>query len=478
MKKERGESPWDFWYRIKISRMQLALLIIGICVLTVLALLVYYDKIAFFVEWRVNQLEQKIEMLIEHVRIAGAEPQEIENFHTQFQELKNSRTTGLALIQYRTELDNFVTEIEKFISALKLYQKGYLARIARIIRQVTVNLHDQLSWSDARIGLQLSSGDKVKTGLDSRAEITTDSGNVLSMNPSSMIIIKDLSRDRTSFKPREVYSIKETDEADFNIRTRNSDIMLNDENAEIKIMQKSEISFKKKQKVSTISVFQGLVEIKNNQGQTREVKTREALQISHLGTFETQLEIPYPPELLDPPNLKFFRFASENEARIEFSWAKRENINVYHLQIANDIDFNDLLVNLDINGLSYTLSGPKKGNYFWRLSSISPVGSEIRSEFSSKQSFLVSYETEALSQDITPPTFSKLITRRISPSTLLIEGQTEPGARLVVEDITVKVKEDGSFSDIIPLPTSGASKVDLQLYDRAGNVYRKRISLL
>jgi len=476
MTKKKG-SRRDLWLKIRISRTSLWFISVLLCLIIAIGLLIYFDKIAMILEWKITKLENRVADLLQKAELAGAEPTEIDNFRSLFNGLQMKKSQGIALLSYKKDLERFIADLNSYIDALAIFQKGYLARIVQAIKDVTVNTPEQVAWSEARVGFQLKSGDKVKTGQESRADIATDSGNTLRMNPSSMIIIKDLSRDKNTFRPREEYSIKEAEETDLYIRTMNSDVILHDENAQINVHQKSEVSISKKQRNATISVFNGLVEVKNKQGEVKEIATREAILISYQGTFEEKLQIPYPPELLEPPNLKFFRFEQGTEIAIQLRWAKRESISLYHLQVSTDIDFNELLLDLEINGLAYTMTGLGKGNYFWRMASIGASSGDIRSEFSSKRSFLVSFLDETSSRDITPPAFQSLQIKRVSPATILVEGMTEPGARLIIEDYDVSIKEDGSFSDIISLQTSGKSRVDVQLYDRAGNVYRRRVTL-
>jgi len=58
----------------------------------------------------------------------------------------------------------------------------------------------------------------------------------------------------------------------------------------------------------------------------------------------------------------------------------------------------------------------------------------------------------------------------VSSSPILLEGMTEPGAKVFVNEIEVNVDEQGRFSIQIPLQT-GNNKVDLRVSDAVGNEF-------
>jgi len=474
---QKKVSRREEWLKLRISHLQLLMLIIVVSIIGIFALLVYFDKISYVIEWRLGKTVEQAENLIERAKEFGAVNEEIDTYQEKLNTIKDTRQEGGSILVFRNDLNKLIEELNEFIAKLQAFKKGYLAEIVQVVREVTVNLQNNLSWEKAKKGLPLNSGDKVKTGIESRAEISTESGNVLRVNPESMIIIKDLSRDRKTFTPREVYSITESPNADYHIRTRRSDVVLEDEYSSINVQKQSEVKINKVNRNATISVYRGLVEVQNKQGETKEVRTREALSINKKGLFQETIKIPYPPGLIEPQNLKYFRFTDAKQVKILLRWSKQKGINTYLLKVATDLDFNKIIVDKEINGLTYTLSDLDKGNYFWSVASKSTFKTHILSEFASKKSFLISFSQASSQRDITPATFEWLNVKPFSNEGILVEGKTEPGARLVIEDISITVNEDGSFRDIIPLENA-KNIIELQLYDNAGNVYRKKVSLL
>ncbi|MFC1850908.1 hypothetical protein ACFL27_12000 [candidate division CSSED10-310 bacterium] len=468
------ESQRELWYKIRISYFQLTLLIVFLLIIGIIGALIYFDKITYFLELKITRLETKAQLLIDDSKNYGAESDEIEKYQRNLNKIINSKSAGKLLLTYKRDLEDFIVDVTDFISKLQAYQKGYLAQIVQVVKDVTVNIHTSLSWEKGLIGAQLSSGDKVKTGVESKAEISTESGNILRVNPESMIIIKDLSRDRKTFKPREVYSITESKNADYHIKTRRAGMTVEDENAVINVKEESEVKINKRERKATISVYHGLVEVKNNRGEMKTVRTREALSISNKGLFQETINIPYPPELIEPLNLKVFHFQQPSAVTIKIRWLKHELVNKYRLQVATDLGFDEIMLDEEINDLEFELSKLERGNYFWRVGSISSTKNEIMSEFSVVRSFYITFRHGVSNEDTTPPTFDELTIKWISPKALLIEGKTEPQARLLVEDINISVKDDGTFRDIIPFEQVN-KPIELRLYDAAGNMLRRKI---
>lgn len=476
MRDQQSESKRDLWYKITISRFSLMLILIFLACCGIVALLIYFDQISYVLEWRVNRLEEKIAALIESSRQYEASTNQLEDYRERFKQLRQERTSGiLDILNYREKLLLFLADVETFIDNLESIQRGYIAEIIRIMKQVMVSTAASLSWDAAHQGMKLQNGDKVKTGDASIAEISTESGNILRVNPESMIIVKDLSRDRKTFMPREVFSIKDTDHADFNVRTRRADLILEDARAQINIRQQSDVKVLKRERTATISVYAGLVEVRNDQGIYKELRTRDALSISPSGVFLETETIPYPPDLTEPLNLKFFRFKINEPADVLLKWQRSENINLYRLQVATDIDFNNKIIEEQINALQYQLKQLSRGNYFWRVASIGGVDSKLMSEFTPTRSFLVTFDLQSDDQTVTPPTFIRLEVRAISQHAVLVEGKASPGVRLLADGNNISVSDDGTFKDIIPFDTNTGKNLELQLFDRHGNVNRKAV---
>jgi hypothetical protein len=477
-KKRDQVSRRELWYKIKISRFSLTIGLTLTVASLVIVGLIYFDQIAAVIEWRISKLDREIAAMIDQSRTFNASAEEIANYHQRLTVVRESRVKDqLDRLAYREKLLELKEDVQQFLGNLESIQRGYIAQIVKIIKTVSVSIQENLSWETATSGMRLTSGDKVKTGVYSLAEISTESGNLLRVNPESMIIVKDLGRDRKTFMPREVFSISESENADFNIRTRRADIILEAESAMINVRKESDVKVNKQDRNATISVYAGTVEIRNNVGETKEIHTREAISISKQGLFQEMEKIPYPPELLEPINLNFFRFGNENEVSVTLRWSRQEEINQYRFQVATDMDFNNKVKDEVINGFTFTLTKLGKGNYFWRVASMGKTKAEIQSEFTATRSFLISFSKDEGNSDITPPQFEHLTVKKISQQAVLIEGKTEPGARLVVGPVTVTVKDDGTFSDIVPVESATTRSIELHLFDNAGNVNRKTVRI-
>jgi hypothetical protein len=113
------------------------------------------------------------------------------------------------------------------------------------------------------------------------------------------------------------------------------------------------------------------------------------------------------------------------------------------------------------------LQGVSPGEYYWKVAAISPAS--VRGPFSEVRRFRITSQKITDKDDTTPPNLE--ITENVQTGPMLIlNGRTEPGALLWVDNEKVEVTDDGSFYAVIRLRKEGVNDVLLVAQDAAGNV--------
>jgi hypothetical protein len=167
-----------------------------------------------------------------------------------------------------------------------------------------------------------------------------------------------------------------------------------------------------------------------------------------------------PPVLINPgtPQISL----SPGEKAVTFSWSQVENVRGYHVSVSRDQFFNQKMV-LDrtITGEQIALIIPE-GTYYWRVRSVGENGKE-------------SAESTAKFTLLPRGSGNSSIALEVSPfvqhgHTIEVRGQTEPGARVIINGDEAVLRPDGSFFHFTkPLP-SGESMITVTAQNAKGGV--------
>jgi hypothetical protein len=108
-----------------------------------------------------------------------------------------------------------------------------------------------------------------------------------------------------------------------------------------------------------------------------------------------------------------------------------------------------------------------RGEYYWKVASVSGAG--IRGPYSEPWRFRVTSQNLHDKEDTTPPLLE--ITENVQSGPMLIlNGRTEPGALLWVDNEKVDVTDAGTFYAVVRLRKEGVNDVTLMAQDASGNV--------
>ncbi|WP_222184730.1 FecR domain-containing protein [Geminicoccus harenae] len=155
-------------------------------------------------------------------------------------------------------------------------------------------------------------------------------------------------------------------------------------------------------------------------------------------------------------------------ADVGLRWAPVEEAAGYWLELAHDPGFQRMqLSRWGLKDTGFATGELPVGTYYWRVAALDRFG--LPGERGATWRFHVRVDQAPPFLVITEPPEHATLTRSPMP----VRGQTEPGARLLVDGLSVAVAGDGSFATEVALTPSNG-QIRLQATDPAGNVTERQ----
>ena len=177
--------------------------------------------------------------------------------------------------------------------------------------------------------------------------------------------------------------------------------------------------------------------------------------------------LPVVPRLVQPPDQKVFTYPEPSQARTTLVWERVGEAARYKLQISERPLFTDTLVdNEQIRATSVELTGLEPAGYYWRVAAIDAQGHV--GPFSPQRKFRISTERLREKADHEPPKLSVQDFVQNGPI-VIVNGKTEPGATVWVDNERVDVDDRGDFSAVVRLRHDGVNRIRLVAQDAEGN---------
>ena len=214
---------------------------------------------------------------------------------------------------------------------------------------------------------------------------------------------------------------------------------------------------------STIAVYGGKAEVQAG-GKTVLVGANQATVVGLNGEPIDPSSLPQPVRLTAPRSGAAFAYR-DLPPKVRFSWDKSTNATEYHLVMARDPYFRDIVIDEKVRKNRFRHGNLKNGTYFWKVSSMKD---SVEGLFSETGQFRVV-------EDQSPPTLKV----RFPPKTLYsgrftLRGKTEPGARVFVGGQRVSTTRSGNFEFNLKLKP-GLNVIVVEAVDGVDNVaYRSK----
>lgn len=327
---------------------------------------------------------------------------------------------------------------------------------------------EDLSWRDLALRTILVEEEKVRTLSNSTAQITFRDASRLRLNANSNAVIKLMRFDPLSNTEEAQVSLLEGDfyallagggdsRSKFNVDV--ADIETNIESGNFWVANDSESAKFANYDAGAISVA--------SQGETVALGLNEGTMVARGERPAEAVSLLAPPAPARPADESVVHIATP-----EISWSQVDGAAGYWLEIAGDQQFGSIVESQFGIGESRYVANPLPvGDYFWRVSSLDGFG--LPGERSPAFRFTIA-------PDETPP-YLKIESPApdifVREASVRVTGESEPGAKVAIDDAETEVGADGSFAATIE-PSIGANQVVVVATDAAGNQTRHQRSFI
>jgi hypothetical protein len=330
--------------------------------------------------------------------------------------------------------------------------------------RVTVQRGGASQWDSVHRRMPLYNGDFVKTGADGSAEIIFADGTVYRVSSDSLLEIH-----QRAPRPDANHDVKMMT-GRVNVLTSSSPSTVATDQAQTHVNQDSRVAVDVADETgqTTVAAYSGGARVSNRAGQTVSLRSREHVSTTQEGGLSDALPIPRPPELVAPrPNAVF---PLQQHDTLELRWRALGPARGFHLQVSRSKLFRP--THLEVNDVPRSKSNARlqlnhAGLYYWRVASLNDR--DIPSEWSVVRRFQVTNPGGHVAVDDTTPPRLEVQPAQQLGQMFIVEGVTEPGAEVTINDESVELDSDGSFRKAVEVKREGFSELEVVATDAAGN---------
>ncbi len=311
-------------------------------------------------------------------------------------------------------------------------------------------------WSDAELYSKLYEADRTRTLSNSIAEITFIDLSRIRLNENSQALIQhsrvDILKNITETKVKLVkgeafaYLLK-SPKKKFDIDIPGLNVKIKSRNFWVE----------KESTTTKIANYDGEIELASKDV-TVVVKENQGSVIPDGGVPSEPKDLLPAPELVFPENMK-----KHFKNTLQFQWEEIKNAKQYWIELASDVSFQRIVYsNKNNKNNSIEIANLPFGVYSWHVCSIDGFG--FPGEFSKKNTLMIN-------EDITKPflVISSPKNMTVTKSELIsVNGESEPGLQLYINDREVPLDNKGKFISEIRL-TEGKNKIAISSTDKSGN---------
>jgi len=347
---------------------------------------------------------------------------------------------------------------------LGLPARIFVAELAQVNHRVKDRPPHDVAWRSSSTGLALSNNHAVQTFDDSTASIKFESAGTLFLGPNSLVVLRQqqtayhMLRDQAALvvlggEVRGLLPQVGSDGVGLEIVAGGATARLisaEGEAAEFALTVHED-------KSATLQILAGSAEVKAG-GETALVGADEALTLRPSVSLGSPVPLPRTPRLLSPADGSR-RSYGRAAPRVEMRWRENETGD-YRLVIARDRELTDLVHESHLRDNVFEIGNLTEGNYFW---TVTGVMGQIRGRSAEVRSF-------KLVRDLEPPSLSvELPGETVETARMLVRGQTDPGAKVLVGHNEAPTEESGEFELMVDL-RSGPNIIVVEAVDEVGNV--------
>jgi hypothetical protein len=337
---------------------------------------------------------------------------------------------------------------------------------------VEVKRIGQHLFGPAKDNMILEDGDIVKTGQAGFARIKYHNNQFQIISPDSLVVIQALSGTAAGGSRIEV-ALKQgrVETQTPETRTAKDESIIVTDTTKIRPAPASRVGVAQEASGQVVTaVLAGTTEVEA-------AGRRQSVEAGSTGvsiiTSATQFEAPE--ALISPPGAEFPRdrqiIRVDDPARhpLAFEWKGGASKSTLFQLSAKPLFSRLLTPEREVNGTTITVDGLPAGSYYWRVRSSGP---DSRAYWSPIYQFriLQVFQRPKIQRDLK-------LTVDATPigDGVILQGGTDPGVSVSVNDLEIPVNADGTFSKIVLFADVGTQAVQVRAFDDEGNekIWRK-----
>ncbi len=347
-------------------------------------------------------------------------------------------------------------------------------RIFRVEGDVRVKRAGEFAWVPAERNLLLRAGDQIKTSASASAQLLYFDGTVTTVQPGSLVEIRELYEHPVTRvrRVRERLNWGEVLASTQQGNVRGSYHEVGTEQAAARTERESEfrVAYDRETRRAAFDVFGGMVEVASD-SERQVLEGGERVEADASGRLQAKELLPDVPRLIAPPDQRVFVFERSEQARIRLTWERVPGAVRYRLMIADRFLFSEPLYDAQREDTEVVIEGIAPGEYYWKVAAVNDAAIEGR--FSETRQFRVTNQRIRDAADRTPPALEITEVVQSGPM-LIVNGRTEPGAQVWVDNERVEVADDGTFYTVVRLRKEGLNELVFVAQDAAGNQTTRR----
>lgn len=320
-------------------------------------------------------------------------------------------------------------------------------------------------WKTADPRTPLFNGDWVKTGERASAELIFSNGSLYTVGSNALLeiyaSINPATSRRTNAVQMQIGSVEvATTDDSSTVRTPGSQVVVESEST-------THVGVDRTQATSVMAT-KGTASVTSTAGgEAVKVSTGEKVTSTPAGQISPVKKLAAAPALLSPSDNQVFQ--KGGDLRVVFTWDTVPGSTGYILQVSRSRLFSTLEINSRRQKNTAAANVTSEGAFYWRVASVGPDGDP--GPFTSFRRFRVTGATRggAAATDATPPPLQLNRPASLGGPFFMIEGRTEPGATVFINDEEVDVDQEGIFKKLISFSRNGQNAVVVKAVDPAGN---------
>ena len=318
-------------------------------------------------------------------------------------------------------------------------------------------------WHRAEVRNGLFNGDWVKTAENASAELIFSNGSLYTVGPNALLEIYAQFNPATSKKSNSVQmqigsvEVATTDDSS-TVRTPGSQVVVDSDST-------TQVGVDRGKATSVVATKGSASVTAPTGGPAVKIGSGEKVTASAAGSLSNVKKLAAAPALLTPADNQVF----PADSKVDFTWEAVPGAASYMLQVSRSRLFTVQEINSKRQKPAAGAKVTAEGSFYWRVASVGADGDT--GPFSAPFRFRVTGGTQQAGGS-TPegpaPTLTLKKPYPIGGPFYMIEGNTDPGATVFINDEEADVESNGHFKKLVSFSKVGRNSVVVKAVNAAG----------